>query len=53
MGGNNKKKSIPEKQCDEYSIYKKMHFPSVRLLGMVQNRSLKEQRALENCTTRG
>lgn len=53
MGGNNKKKSIPEKQCDEYSIYKKMRFLSVRLLRMVQNRSLKEQQTLEICTTRG
>lgn len=53
MGGNNKKKSFPEKQCDEYSIYKKMLFLSVSTHRMVQNTPFKEQWALEICTTRG
>jgi hypothetical protein len=39
MGGNNKKKSSPEKQCDGYSICKKRCFASVGIHMMVQNAS--------------
>ncbi len=39
MRGNNKKKSSPEKQCDEYSRCKKRHFASVGKQMMEQNTS--------------
>lgn len=37
MGGNNKKKSSPEKQCDGYSRCKKRHFASVGIHMMELN----------------
>ncbi|TQO04533.1 UNVERIFIED_ORG: hypothetical protein FHU01_4539 [Citrobacter freundii] len=42
MGGNNKKKSSPETQCDGYSRCIKMHFLSIDN-GMLEQNAFRER----------
>lgn len=49
MGGNNKKKSSPETQCDGYSRCIKMHFLSIDYCVPEQNAPQGARLALEIC----
>lgn len=51
MGGNNKKKSSSEMQCDGYSICIKMCFLSIKACMPEQNSSQRRHLALEICPT--
>ncbi len=52
MGGNNKKKSSPETQCDGYSRCIKMHFLSIDNCMAAKNLPLEGRAPLEICSIR-